>query len=141
MTSQAAATMKRRNAQAQITRSGLSCLSASRPTIAAQIPAITAAVAGSAITGGHIGRNLQSCWRVYRQVRGDDDAIHGDRAVQTGCSARYLSPPTRPGTVHAGGADLRGKLDRSGVRPVLSADGLRRRAPSSGVGIELGRTL
>ena len=73
-----------RNATIQVMRSGLGRLSASRPTSAAQRPAISAAVAGSAITGGGMQRDLQSCRRVYRRDRGDDDAIHGDRAVQTG---------------------------------------------------------
>src|SRR5215204_566510 len=74
MTSHAAATIKRRKAPAQIARSGLGRLSASQPTIAAQIAAITAAAAGSAITGRQTRRNLQSCWRVYRRDRGGDDA-------------------------------------------------------------------
>src|SRR5687767_14065709 len=107
MTSHAAAVMKRRNAPAQITRSGLGRLIASQPTIEAQIAAITAAAAGSAITGGPMGRNLQSCWRVYCRDRVDDDAFYGDRAVQTGRSPRDLSPLARPGTIHAGGAELR----------------------------------
>src|SRR5215207_4788145 len=129
MTSHAAATVNMRNATVQITRSGLGCLSASRPTSAAQRPAISAAVAGSAITGGGMERDLQSCRRVYRRDRGDDDAIHGDRAIQAGRGPRHLPPLARPGTFATGRADLRGKLDRSGVRPLLSADGLQRRAP------------
>src|SRR5919107_1150556 len=141
MTSHAAATVNRRNAPAQVTCSGLGRLSPSQPRITAQIAAITAATAGGAITGGDTGRNLQSCQRVYRRDRGDDDAIHGDRAVQTGRGPRHLPPLARPGTFAAGGADLRRKLDRSGVWQVFSADGLRRRATTAGVGVELGRSL
>src|SRR5687767_1100320 len=106
MTSHAAATVNMRNATVQVTRSGLGRLNASQPMSAAQRPAISAAVAGSAITGDGMVRDLQSCRRVYRRDRGVDDAFHGDRAVQTGRRPEYLPPPARPGTFTTGRVDL-----------------------------------
>src|SRR5215212_8748591 len=111
MTSQSAAAVNRRNAPAQITRSGLGRLIASQPTNAAHRAATTAATAGSAITSGDKRPYLQSCRRFYRRDRGGDDVIHGGRAVQTRHDSGYLSPLARPGTFPAGGTYVRGKLD------------------------------
>src|SRR5437763_429168 len=81
---------------------------------------------GSAISPGSGRSDLPSWAAVYRRHQGDDDAVHGHRALPAGLRPDDLPPLARRRALHAGGADLRRQLDRSEPQPLLAAHGVRR---------------
>src|SRR5690242_3516314 len=67
------------------------------------------------------------------------DALHGDRTLQGSRRPGSLSPGARWGSRHPGWVALRRELGGSQLRPLLPADGVRRRTPLAAVGPRLAR--